>query len=175
MDTRVKISKEQFDSLGGKDLEWDLIMPTIQQVRGQNLQIKKEVYEKLTPGQKSLFSFWILLGHTQSGWLQFFLEGYAPYLPLIKRGLEKIGDQAMLANLHDAETLYIEISDLLNLAQALTHGVGIIEQVRHTDWEVLQHKFVPLDHSLWTLLDESFQILERYIRNHPDEFVVFTD
>ncbi len=174
MDTLVKISKEQFEDLHGKELGWQLIEPTIRLVRGQNLQIKKEVYDKLTPGQKSLFSFWVLHGHTQSGWLQFFMEGYSPYLPLIKWGLQKIDDQMMLANLHAAEIFFAENSEFLKLALSSPEKSGNPHQKDQTDWDTIRRKFAPLDRSLWTLLDETIRKLEAYIRAYPDEFVIFT-
>jgi hypothetical protein len=174
MDLRVNLTKGQFEDLHGKELGWELIKPAIQQVRGRSLEKKKEVYESLTPGQKSLFSFWILHGHTQAGWIQFFLEGYTQYIPVIRHGFAQIDDQAMLANLHAAEQLFADHTQSLETGSFSPEKPFPADRNKRTDWNSLRQKFVPLDHALWLNLDETIQKLEEYIRANPDQFVIFT-
>ncbi len=69
---RIHITQAQFANLRGFALGRELIQPVIQQVRGQRIEINRKVYEGLTRGQKALFAFWVLYGHTGSGWFQFF-------------------------------------------------------------------------------------------------------
>ncbi|MEM8532222.1 MAG: hypothetical protein AAGF95_15360 [Chloroflexota bacterium] len=108
INTRIAISNERFLALNGYALGQELINPAILQIRGQNLEKKRAVYETLTPGQKSLFAFWIIYGHTQSGWLRFFWEGlyvggYEQFLPMIKTELAHSNAQKLLTNVTEAE------------------------------------------------------------------------
>ena len=124
LDLRVTIPKERFLALNGYALGQGLINPAILQVRGQNLKKKRAVYETLTPGQRSLFAFWILYSHTQSGWLRFFWEGlyvggYEQFLPMIKADLAHIHAQALLAHIVETETLYKTYQEYLQTIQTL--------------------------------------------------------
>lgn len=67
----VKMKRTQFNSLDHITLAWKCIEPTIQQIRGKNLNVKSQVYAQLTQGQKALLMFWILYGHTRNGVARF--------------------------------------------------------------------------------------------------------
>jgi hypothetical protein len=178
-DMRVRISREQFESLSGGELGWALIQPAISQVRGQSLQQKKEVYDRLTPGQRSLFGFWVMHGHTQAGWLQFFLDGpaaggYAAYLPMIRHGLEHVGARAMVANLDEAERVHRQNEELVTSLRVGAQASDVASPDSSHAIAEMRRQFEPVDRSLPSLLDETTAILEAYIRAAPDEFVVFT-
>lgn len=161
MDMRVYLNEEQFASLSGFALGRELIQPAIQQSRGQRLETKKRVYDFLTPGQKSLFAFWVLYGHTGSGWLSFFQEGgyvggYGQFLPMIKAGIRYINDQALLENIIWAETLYARCGESLHSIQE----AAISEEVAQASEKLL------------ALLPQTMHTLEAYIRAHPEEFLM---
>lgn len=165
MDMRVHLTEEQFASLSGFALGQTLIQPTIQQARGQRLETKKSVYDCLTPGQKSLFGFWVLYGHTQSGWLPFFQEGvyvggYVQFLPMIKAGLQHINDPALLENVIEAETLYAHYRESLHPEQE----VPVPEEITQA--------FTQVSQTLLDLLPETMRKLETYIRARPEEFLI---
>lgn len=173
IDTRITISKERFLALNGYTLGQELINPAILQVRGQNLEKKRAVYETLTSGQNSLFAFWILYGHTQSGWLRFFWEGlyvggYEQFLPMIKAGLAHSNAQKLLTNVIEAEEIYKTYQEYLQTVRSLEEPQGIV-------FEQMTQAFSQVDTRLFTLLGETMQIIEQYIRAKPDEFVLFTN
>jgi hypothetical protein len=143
------------------------------------LQIKKEVNERLTPGQKTLFSFWIMYGHTKSGWLQFHLEGlpsggYARFLPMIRHGLDHIHDQAMIANLDEAKKLYLENEEFLRSIQDSLEKRAEPGQEAQETFGRIRQQFDRLDQTLFSLLGETMRKIEAYIRATSEEFVVFT-
>ena len=163
---RINITKEQFSKLSGFSLGQELIQPIIQKVRGQRIEIKRAVYEVLTPGQKSLFAFWVMYGHTGSGWLQFFQEGlyiggYEQFLPMIKAGFRHINDLAMLENVIWAEEVYSQYRACLSTVR------------EPADSDELAQAFAPASEQLLALLPETMSKIETYIRNQPEEFVTF--
>lgn len=165
MDMRVNLTEEQFASLSGFALGQALIQPAIQQSRGQRLETKKSVYDCLTPGQKSLFGFWVLYGHTQSGWLPFFQEGvyvggYRQFLPMIKAGLRHINDLALVENVMEAEKLYAHHRESLHPEQE----VSVPEEITQA--------FAQVSETLLALLPETMGKLEAYIRARPEEFLI---
>lgn len=164
MDLRPHLSKEQFNMLSDFDLGHLLIQPAIQQARGQRLEKKSDLIHQLTPGQRSLFAFWVMYGHTGTGWLQFFRDYqyqglYEPYLLMIKAGLGRLNDESMLENIIEAENLFRQS-----------------QQVQSTGSEEdLQRDFAPVDQRLFALLPETMKKLAAYIHAQPAEFVVFID
>jgi hypothetical protein len=157
----LEISEERFRSLSGFDLGWEMISGPIQQARTRSLAVKKEVYNQLTPGQKALFSFWVMYGHVQQGWLPFFQSGYHQYLPMLRTGLLNIEDQPML------ETLDLAAKAFQDHENALIFS----------DTEAAQRiadQFRALDQRLFALLPTTMQRLENLIRAAPQEFVIFT-
>ncbi len=168
MDMRVQMSEERFTGLSGFDLGQVLIQPAIQQARGRRLETKQIVYDCLTPGQKSLFAFWVLYGHTRSGWLPFFQEGayiggYEQFLPMIKAGLRHINDQALVENIAWAETLYARCRESLHPSQEVAISDEIIQA------------FEQANERLRVLLPETMSKLETYIRTRPEEFLIELD
>lgn len=175
MDLRIPLSKERFESLSGFELSQELINLPILQVRGQPLEQKRDVYAQLTPGQKALFAFWVLYGHTKMGWLQFYLEGlyvggYDQFLPMMKAGLQHVQAQALLANIAEAETLYATHKEHLQTIQHASDKHGA-EQV---EFDAIHQEFVRIDERLFPLLKETMAQIEAYIRATPEEFVIFT-
>jgi hypothetical protein len=171
---RTKISKESFLTLRGYELDQELIRLPILQVRGQSLEKKKQVYETLTPGQKSLFAFWVMYGHTQMGWLQFYLSGsyiggYEQFLPMIKAGLKHIDDTAMLENVMEAEKLYRAYQADLRASQTPAEE----HPVSQVDLEKIKQEFSKVDERLFPLLGKIMEKTEQYIRASPEEFIVF--
>ena len=86
------VSLKELQSLKNTDLIKTIVKTSIDQIRGKGEQKKKELYNILTIDQKSLLSFWVMYGHTRSGWYQFCLEGitvggYDHYFSAINEGL----------------------------------------------------------------------------------------
>jgi hypothetical protein len=156
----IEISEERFRSLCGFELGWELIQGPIQLARGRSLAVKKEVFDQLTAGQKALFSFWVMYGHVQNGWLAFFQSRYGEYLPMMRKALIDIADRELLADLDQAASLFQRYEGA---------------QVSSTaSLDPIVRQFEPLDGRLDVLLLAAMQRLENLIREKPQEFVVFT-
>jgi hypothetical protein len=157
---RLEISEERFRSTCGFELGWELIQGPIQLVRGRSLAVKKEVFDQLTAGQKALFSFWVMYGHVQSGWLAFFQSRYGEYIPMMRKALIDIDDRELLADLDQAASLFQGYEGASSPASPST--------------EQIVQQFEPLDERLNVLLPATMQRLENLIREKPEEFVVFS-
>lgn len=151
---KKEISEERFRRLTGFELGRELIGGAIEAARGRNLAVKKAVYEGLTEGQRALFSFWVMYGHVQEGWLAFFQSGYGAYLPMMRKGLRDIGDQDLLDSLDRAEELFREYE---------RGGEATARQIE------------ALDRGLDAQLAAAMGRLEALIRMRPQEFVVFSE
>ena len=174
MDYRKNITKEQFNSLKGKELSWELIQAAIFAARGQNLERKRAVYEQLTPGQKILFGFTVLSGHTQYGWLQFFETGYGNYLPMIRWGLVQLQAQALIDNLDAAEKLYRQLNDIPQ-NKLKTPGEGRQPKEGQEVSAESEQEFAEVDRILMPSMQDAGQKMEAYIRGTAFEFVKFSD
>ena len=156
------ISQDRFHSLAGFELGRELIAAPIQQARGRNLAIKKEVYDGLTPGQRSLFGFWVLYGHVQDGWLPFLQWAYGEYLRMIRASLQSPEFQSLMESLDRADHLFQDYQRALDSASPEAAGQ-------------IAAQFAILDSLLPTLLPAAMSSLEALIRVNPQEFVSFTD
>jgi hypothetical protein len=165
MDMRAKITKEKFAALKGNDLGWELIHDVVLPLRGKSLEKKQAVYEQLTPGQKALFAFWVVCGHTQSGWSDFHEAGYFSHLPMLRKGLEHIQAQALSDNLETAQKLYLGRED----------GLKPMPREAQEPPPKGKPESAELDEALPPALNDASQRMEAYIRGHAEEFVEFCE
>jgi hypothetical protein len=156
------IERSSFDEAQRWDLGWLLLEPL-------NILTDKEDEVKLSkrfsPGQKALYFFWYLDAQvTNGGFVQFYWNGYRQYLPAIIKGLELIGDDAML--------------DLIGFADSafLKNEKFFLDQLRKDDWNPLYKNITTLakcDTKYYSIHDNTMDKIEEYARNHPSEFGSF--
>ncbi|KLU63353.1 hypothetical protein CEB3_c02770 [Peptococcaceae bacterium CEB3] len=105
------MNRSVLDTLDNSALAWSCIEPTIQIIRGKNFNIKSEVYDQLTAGQRALLMFWVFYGHTQTGVAQFYgdvsyLLAQADIWSELKKSMRYFRDDAMLGVLQKMEDVY---------------------------------------------------------------------
>lgn len=159
---RPVVLKSEYDSLHSWDFGW-LVLSGMNIASGGVDEI--ELARRLSAGQKALYFFWYLDGQvTNGGFMQFFLNGYQRYVPTIHAGLELVGDTTtarLLAEAHHDCWMHREEFEL-------------VAKGDH-DWSWLRTRLPDmdsLDEDYFAHHDEAMNHMERYIRSHPEEFVV---
>ena len=152
--------KSKFDTLHGWDLGWALLEP-INIAKTQNDD--KELSKRFSPGQKALYFIWYLDAEvTNGGFIQFYWNGYRKYLPAINDGLKLIGDNSMVSLINKADKEYLANKDKFAM------------QRQKDDWAPLYENltsFDKFDSLYYATHDEMMNLLEKYARQNPQEFI----
>jgi hypothetical protein len=126
---------------------------------------EKALSTRLSPGQKALYFIWYLDAQvTNGGFIQFYWNGYDKYLSPIINGLELIGDLAMIQLVNKADNEF------------RSHRMEFHEQKQKDDWEPLYDnlkEFDEFDSIYYATHDNTMGLIEKYVRQHPEEFVKF--
>jgi hypothetical protein len=159
---RPVVRKDDYDSLRSWDFGW-LVLKGINVAQGDENEI--ELAKRFSAGQKALYFFWYLDGQvTNGGFMQFFLNGYQRYVPTIHKGLDLIGDTAAVRLLQAAhDDCWKHRDDFEQVASG--------EQ----DWSWLRGRLPEmdaLDEAYFEHHEQTMDLMENYIRMHPDEFVI---
>nr|WP_294792030.1 DUF4375 domain-containing protein [uncultured Mucilaginibacter sp.] len=156
------LEKSLFDSAHGWDLGWLLLEP-INIATGRDED--RELSKRFSPGQKALYFFWYLDAEvTNGGFVQFYWNGYRPYLPAIVKGLELIGDDEMLELVYAADSVFLENETFFK------------HQMRKGDWSPLYEKiaaFEDCDTKYYGIHDNTMDKIEDFARKNPSEFGSF--
>lgn len=158
------ISRRKFKQLRGFDLCWELLQPLSMMVGHKSYE--KDRLQCFSPGQKALYMFWQLDSEvTNGGFVQFFWNGNAEYIPALIKGLDLIGDKAMQHVIIDAYEEY-------------QHQKSSFNQYKHLFESPLYDeldKLNQLDFEYFRLHKKTIDKLEKYIKTNPEEFIDFTD
>jgi hypothetical protein len=158
------IDKVLFDSLHSWDFGWALLEPiNLAKNRADDANLSK----RFSPGQKALYFIWYLDEEvTNGGFVQFYLNNYREYIPVIKDGLKLIGDTSMLALVEMADEEYS------------THQKAVDAFKFRNSWRPLYEKpyrFDEYDQLYYATHDRMMDLIEEYVRKHPEEFVRFRE
>ncbi len=152
--------KIQFDTLHSWDFGWAILEP-INLAKSDEHEI--ELSKRFSPGQKALYFFWYLDAEvTNGGFIQFYWNGYRKYLPTILKGLKLVGDTSLIDLVEKADKEYLANKD------------KFIIQRKLDDWKPLYNdlkKFDEFDDIYYKIHDHSMDLIEKYIRQNPNEFV----
>ena len=152
--------KEKFDTLHGWDFGWAILEP-INIANG--VEEEKLLATRFSPGQKSLYFFWYLDAEvTNGGFIQFYWNDNRKYLPPLLEGLRLIEDKTMLDLVDKADKEYLKHKETFEL------------QKRIGDWQPLYDNFKNFDKydsDYYATHDRTMEIIEKFARNHSDQFV----
>lgn len=175
----VTMKRPVFDTLDDVALGWACIEPTIQQIRGKELNVKSQVYAQLTAGQRGLLMFWVLYGHARNGVAQFYSEveyllAHADLWSELKLGLSYFGDDAMLRLIEKMEGVYSVLVAKNRLGGAELRSA--CAQNLHGDSELPATVAVDrLDVMYNETAPATLKRISAYIRKNPGEFVQIED
>lgn len=154
--------KTTFDTLHNWDFGWAILEP-INIAKGKDDE--KLLATRFSPGQKALYFFWYLDGEvTNGGFIQFYWNGYRQYLPPIIDGLKLIGDSLMVDLVNKADEEYLKYKE------------QFILQRQKNDWQPLYDnlkKFDEYDSIYYATHEKTMDLIEKYARKYPDEFIKF--
>ena len=155
-------AKAAFDSLHSWHFGWAILEPI-------NIAKDDEDEKKLTirfsPGQKALYFIWYLDAQvTNGGFIQFYWNNYRRYLPPIKDGLTLIGDRDMLNLIKK-----VNIEYLIHQDKFTSHKKK--DDMEHL-YDSLQN-FDNFDSTYYAIHDKTMDLIEKYARQNPAEFVKF--
>ncbi|HEY8658092.1 MAG TPA: DUF4375 domain-containing protein [Hanamia sp.] len=154
--------KTKFDTSHGWDFGW-AVLEQINIAKGK--EDEKLLSKRFSPGQKALYFFWYLDAEvTNGGFIQFYWNDNRKYVPPIIDGLKLIGDTSMLDLVNKADLEYLK------------HKEQFISQRQKDDWQPLYDSLKSLDEydSIYYVRhDITMELIEKYAREHPDEFVKF--
>jgi len=158
---KPNFEKNIFNSLHSWDLGWAILEPlNIAADKDQEKLLSK----RFSPGQKLLYFFWYLDAEvTNGGFIQFYWNNNRPYLSPILNGLNLIGD-------HDLKNL-VEVVDSAYLANkdkftALANKEDGLESL----YDALT-SLDEFDAQYYKVHERTMELIEKYIRDNPDEFV----
>jgi hypothetical protein len=155
---KPSISRREFDTLKNSDLAWRLIEPIFKSPIDE-----EQLMTKLSKGQKALYVFCDLDAEVSNGgFIQYYWNGYGKFISDVESSLKLIGDTTILKIVRQAELAYRK-----NKGQFDT-------QKTKDDWEPLYNKlklFDTLDNLYYKCNQEGFLLLDKYIRQYPEEFV----
>ena len=160
-DLRLSISISEFDTLHDWSLAWRLLEP----IRNSSATFGKEKnINTASVGQQSLQAFYDMNSEvTNGGFIQFFWNGYGESISILKKGLQLVGDSAILKIVSAAETEHIK------------HQKEFENQKLKNDWEPLYDNlktFDSLDQVYYKTQQKGIALFEKFIRDHAEQFIV---
>ncbi len=157
---RPELNKGEFFKLSGFDFGWFVLEPISKFVKDKEHEIERG--KSLSYGQKALYYWWYLDAQvTNGGFVQFYYNGYSPYVPAIIKGLEHIGDTEMANLVKKADKIYQKNKKLMNKAQESDlFGSDLYDRL---------DKMSLLDDDYYELNEKTMSLIEAYIRKNPNE------
>jgi len=161
---KPSIEKKSFDELHLWDFGW-AILETINIAPDQG-DGELALSKRFSPGQKSLYFFWYLDAEVvNGGFIQFYLNDNRKYLQAILAGLRLVGDNSLINLIEKADQLY-----LINQNRFASISKQVEVSLLYKDLK----EFEPYDEEYYKLHDITMDLIEQYIRKHPDSFLTLT-
>jgi antitoxin component YwqK of YwqJK toxin-antitoxin module len=163
---RPKVNKGDFFKLTGYEFGRLILKPLWEFVKKTEYLIERG--KCLSYGQKALYYWWKIDAEvTNGGFVQFYYNGYGPYVHTIIKALEHIGDLEMAALIQHADNIYQNSKDLIDVDwDEDLFGSDIYEKLQ--ELSALEDKYYKLN-------KKTISNIENYIRKHPDEFCLDED
>ncbi len=173
----ITVKRKDFESLNDISLIWICIEPAMQQARGRNFAVKSEVYAHLTPGQRALFMFQMLYGHTSKGVEEFY--SHLSYLlsndgvwSQLKKGMQYFGDYNMIQILEKMNIVFQSLTTEEFKESVEQHNALIVDIDKNAE---LSASMSLINKSLSETLPLTIKLVATYIRDNVDEYVQLID
>lgn len=170
----AKMEREKFVAWQIEQLGGACIAHIQQQVQGKSPQVKAQVYQELTAGQRALFMFHVLHDHAHPSvaefvsWIAYTLDHFSYW----------IGIQAGLRYFEQEEVLHL-LEEMKVLLEARNQRLGIqMSQITVLDLEEdssFKEEASRLYRRYQELSEGTLHRIGRTIRSNPEEFVILFD
>lgn len=163
---RPELNKGEFFKLSGFDFGWFVLEPISKFIKDKEHEIERG--KSLSYGQKALYYWWYLDAQvTNGGFVQFYYNGYGPYIPAIIKGLEHIGDTEMANLVKKADKIYQNNKKLMDKAQESDlFGSDLYDRLDEMSL---------LDDDYYEMNEKTMSLIEAYIRKNPNEICLDED
>jgi antitoxin component YwqK of YwqJK toxin-antitoxin module len=163
---RPELNKGEFFKLSGFDFGWFVLEPLSKFIKDKEHEIERG--KSLSYGQKALYYWWYLDAQvTNGGFVQFYYNGYGPYVPTIIKGLEHIGDTEMANLVKKADKIYQKNKKLMDKAQESDlFGSDLYDRL--DEMSLLDDKYYEMN-------EKTMSLIESYIRKNPNEICLDED
>lgn len=163
---RPKLSKGEFFKLSGYDFGWFILEPLSEFIKDKDHEIEKG--RSLSHAQKALYYWWYLDAQvTNGGFVQFYYNGYGPYVPTIINGLEHIGDNEMADLVKKADKIYQKNKKLMDKAQESDlFGSDLYDRL---------DELYEFDDAYYEMNMNTMALMEAYIRQNVNEVCLDED
>jgi antitoxin component YwqK of YwqJK toxin-antitoxin module len=163
---RPELNKGEFFKLNGFDFGWFVLEPISKFIKDKEHEIERG--KSLSYGQKALYYWWYLDAQvTNGGFVQFYYNGYGPYIPTIIKGLEHIGDTEMATLVKKADKIYQKNKKLMDKAQESDlFGSNLYDRL--DEMSLLDDKYYEMN-------EKTMSLIESYIRKNPSEICLDED
>jgi len=160
---RPKLNKGDFFKLTGFDFGWFILEPLSNFVKDKEHEIERG--RSLSYGQKALYYWWYVDAQvTNGGFVQFYYNGYGPYVPTIIKSLEHIGDKKMADLVQRAENIYQKNKRSIDKAREKDlFGSDLYDKLKELS---------TLDDEYYNFNEKTMTKIEKYIRKNPNEICV---
>lgn len=156
---------DEIKDLTGSDFLWEVLEPMSIMVADEDHE--EERAKRLSPGQKALYFFWYLDAQvTNGGFIQFYWNGYDFYLPSIKKGLELMDYNELLNVVVNSENEYDKHSDKFEECGEKDNSQWLYKNL---------NEFDKLDDWYFSRTGEHYSIIEKFVRENIDEFIIKTE
>lgn len=168
------LKRSDFDSIDDSNLGAACFEPFIPFIRGKNIKVKEELYQKLTTGQKALFMFKAYYNHANKSLAEFYWWSAYYYAQpkswaAIKAGLQYFGADGFYRLVEEIETV-LEARGFPNNLDDFTVSYNDIEK----DHQLLS-EIEPLHKLFIQFSPETLKKIGKKIRSNPSEFIQFEE
>ncbi len=151
------ISRDEFLNLPDEELFKHAFPADFSEIVGKRYDIKLKTISKWTLGQRSVFMFIALYYHNTQGW-ESFLNAYSDAFHLgfmedLKNGLKYLEDEKLLSIVNSIEEVW-----------AIDNNM-----------DLQREQFITLDDEYEKTKYTSLANAAGYIRDNPDEFIIFKE
>ncbi|OYU95211.1 MAG: hypothetical protein CFE21_12975 [Bacteroidetes bacterium B1(2017)] len=155
------LSRKAFDTLHTWDLAYFVLEP-IRIATSEESEIT--LLKQLSPGQKALYLFWDIDEQVDDGgFIQYYLNGYGPFMPDAIEGMSLIGDTSFVNLLNKAHASYLLHKAQFDIHKANNNWAPLFDSLK---------EFEKYDAQYYKIRDQSMKLVEIYIRQNANEFVI---
>lgn len=152
--------KSEFETLNSWDFGWAILEPIN---IASDKESEKILSTRLSSGQKAIYFFWYLDGEvTNGGFIQFYWNENRKYIPAIIKGLKLVGDTEMVNLVEKADKIFLKNKNNFEVEDSQENFEKLYNQL--TEFEDLDLKFFDIH-------DNSMDLIEKYARQNPNEFL----
>ena len=158
---RPKLNTGEFFRLSGFDFGWFVLEPISEYIQNKKGELIRG--NTLSYGQKALYYWWYVDAQVNNGgFIQFYYNDHARYIPTIIKSLKHVGDNQMAELVNRSYDLYLNKNKKIKDARkdGLQGFSNLYKEINDFD---------ELDDIYYNINEKTMKIIENFIRSNPNE------